>query len=180
MDICKNIEDYGDFKIIRNVISNDEIQRVINFWNSFNSFIDIDKNVWDTTSKSITRINAPNRVVDIVGIQKNDLPFLSDIFLKCFGCILTNFILEFPHYFTHYPLGGKHTRHIDFIPSSDTRWLVILMLNDDFEGGELIVNNKVVPKEKGMAILFDGSLFHEVTPVLSGERFVVAEVVGKN
>ena len=54
------------------------------------------------------------------------------------------------------------------------------MLNDDFEGGELIVNNKVVPKEKGMAILFDGSLFHEVTPVLSGERFVVAEVVGKN
>ena len=57
---------------------------------------------------------------------------------------------------------------------------MILILTDDFEGGELIVNNKVVPKEKGMAILFDGSLFHEVTPVLSGERFVVAEVVGKN
>ena len=176
MDICTNIEDFGDFKIIRNVISDDEIQSVINFWYSFNSFIDVDKNVWDTTSKLITRINAPNRVVDIVGIQKNDLPFLSDIFSKCFECILTDFILEFPHYFTHYPLGGKHTKHRDFIPSSDIRWIVILILNDDFEGGELIVNKKVVPKEKGMAIFFDGSIIHELTPVLFGERFVVAEV----
>jgi predicted 2-oxoglutarate/Fe(II)-dependent dioxygenase YbiX len=57
---------------------------------------------------------------------------------------------------------------------------MILILNDDFEGGELIVNEKVVPKEKGMAILFDGSIFHEVTPVLFGERFVVAECAGKN
>ena len=176
MDICTNIEDFGDFKIIRNVISDDEIQSVINFWYSFNSFIDVDKNVWDTTSKLITRINAPNRGVDIVGIQKNDLPFLSDIFSKCFECILTDFILEFPHYFTHYPLGGKHTKHRDFIPSSDIRWIVILILNDDFEGGELIVNKKVVPKEKGMAIFFDGSIIHELTPVLFGERFVVAEV----
>ena len=99
MDICKNIEDYGDFKIIRNVISNYEIQSVINFWNSFNSFIEIDKNGWDTTSKSITRINAPYRVVDIVGIQKNDLPFLSDIFLKCFGCILSDFFFRIPTLF---------------------------------------------------------------------------------
>ena len=42
MDICAKIEDFGDFKIIRNVISDNEIQSVINFWNSFNSFIDID------------------------------------------------------------------------------------------------------------------------------------------
>jgi len=180
MDICKNIEDYGDFKIIRNVISNDEIQSVLNFWNSFNSFIDIDKNVWDTTSKSITRINAPNRVVDIVGIKKNDLPFLSDIFSKCFGCILTNFILEFPHYFTHYPLGGKHTKHKDFIPSFNREWVMTLMLNDNFKGGELIINDVITPKEKGMAILYKGSLFHEVTPVLFGERFVVTECAGKN
>jgi hypothetical protein len=176
MDICTKIEDFGDFKIIRNVISDNEIQSVINFWNSFNSFIDIDKNVWDTTSTSITRINASNRVVDIVGIQKNDLPFLSDIFSKCFGCILTDFSLEFPHYFTHYSTGGKHSKHRDFNPSSDIRWIMILMLNDDFEGGKLIINEKVVPKEKGMAIFFDGSIFHELTPVLFGERFVVAEV----
>jgi hypothetical protein len=180
MDICAKIEDFGDFKIIRNVISDNEIQSVINFWNSFNSFIDIDINVWDTTSTSITRINASNRFVDIVGIQKNDLPFLSDIFSKCFGCILTDFNLEFPHYFTHYPIGGKHSKHRDFIPSFNIKWIMILMLNDDFEGGELIVNEKVVPKEKGMAILFDGSIFHEVTPVLFGERFVVAECAGKN
>jgi predicted 2-oxoglutarate/Fe(II)-dependent dioxygenase YbiX len=57
---------------------------------------------------------------------------------------------------------------------------MILILNDDFEGGELIVNEKVLPKEKGMGILFDGSIIHEVTPVLFGERFVVAECASKN
>jgi hypothetical protein len=180
MDICTKIEDFGDFKIIRNAISDNEIQSLINFWNSFNSFIDIDKNGWDTTSTSITRINTSNRVVDIVGIQKNDLPFLSDILFNCFSCVLSDFNLEFPHYFTHYPIGGKHTKHKDFLPSFNREWVMTLMLNDNFEGGELIINEKVTPKQKGMAILFDGGLFHEVTPVLFGERFVVTECAGKN
>jgi hypothetical protein len=31
-----------------------------------------------------------------------------------------------------------------------------------------------------MGIIFDGSIIHEVTPVLFGERFVVAECASKN
>jgi predicted 2-oxoglutarate/Fe(II)-dependent dioxygenase YbiX len=53
------------------------------------------------------------------------------------------------------------------------------MLNDDFEGGDLIINQNITPKEKGIAILYNGGLFHEVTPVLFGERFVVTECAGK-
>ena len=179
MDLCEKLEDFGDFKIIRNVISDEEIQSLMNFWNSIPSFVEIDVNRWDTTSTSITKINANNRYVNIVGIQKDYLPFVSNIFTECFSCVISEFDLEFPHYFTHYPLGGKHSKHRDFIASFNREWVMTLMLNDDFDGGELIINHKIAPKEKGIAILYNGGLFHEVTPVLFGERFVVTECAGK-
>ena len=92
---------------------------------------------------------------------------------------MEDFEIEFPHYFTHYPLGGKHTLHKDFLPTFNRQWVITLLLNDNFEGGELIINGNVTPKEKWSAILYRGDLFHEVTPVSFGERFVVTECAGR-
>ena len=50
-----------------------------------------------------------------------------------------------------------------------------LILNDSFEGGDLIINGKIAPKEKGIAILFKADVFHQVTPISFGERFVVTD-----
>ena len=179
MDLCEKMEDFGDFKVIRNVISDEEIQSLMNFWNSFDSFIDVDKNLWNNKLPSITRIRASNRIVDIVGIQKNDLPFVTNIFTECFSCVISEFVLEFPHYFARYPLSGKHTKHKDFNPSFPREWLMSLILNDNFESGDLIINGKIAPKEKGIAILFKSDLFHEVTPTSFVERFVVTECADK-
>ena len=182
MDLCERLEDFGDFKVIRNVISDEEIQSLMNFWNSIPSFVEIDVNRWDTTSTSITKINANNRYVNIVGIQKDYLPFVSNIFTECFSCVISEFDLEFPHYFTHYPLGGKHSKHRDFIRSFNREWVMTLMLNDDFDGGEteFTVLGDVIKPKKGSVLLFSNivnselSLFsmHAGLPVRAGSKYI--------
>ena len=179
MSLCERLEDYGDYKVLRNVITESEIEKLMKFWYNQNSFVNVQLNKWDTSSKSVTKINASNRIVDIIGIQKDELPEITEIFQSCFGCVMEDFEIEFPHYFTHYPLGGKHTLHKDFLPTFNRQWVITLLLNDNFEGGELIINGNVTPKEKWSAILYRGDLFHEVTPVSFGERFVVTECAGR-
>jgi len=41
---------------------------------------------------------------------------------------------------------------------------------DDYEGGELIINNKLIGKTQGNVIVFPSFLEHEVQPVLKGNR----------
>ena len=87
-------------------------------------------------------------MVEIVGIQKGTFPFLSKILENCFSRVIEDFEMEYPHYFTYYPLGGKHTRHTDSSLGFNRDWIITLYLNDDFEGGELVINNQVSPKKK--------------------------------
>jgi len=52
-----------------------------------------------------------------------------------------------------------------------------LLLNDDFEGGEFVINSgeeknlTTVPLKKGSAIVFPSFLIHKVTPVTKGNRY---------
>ena len=71
MSLCERLEDYGDYKVLRNVITESEIEKLMKFWYNQNSFVHVQLNKWDTSSKSVTKINASNRIVDIIGIQKD-------------------------------------------------------------------------------------------------------------
>ena len=173
------MEDFGDFKIIRDVLTISQINLLLEYWNSIECDIHTNVNLWDTSSTTKTKITSSNRNVEIIGIPINKLGFLTDTLLKCFSEVTSDFKLEGPHYFTYYPLGGKHTPHTDGISRFNREWVITLMLNDNFEGGELVINGKVTPKEKGMAILYNGNTLHEVKPVTSGERFVITECAGK-
>lgn len=69
---------------------------------------------------------------------------------------------------------GKHRDTID--PYRHRRYAMTLALNDDYEGGGICFpeySTSVVPLEKYSAVIFPGSLFHEVKPIESGKRYVV-------
>jgi predicted 2-oxoglutarate/Fe(II)-dependent dioxygenase YbiX len=50
---------------------------------------------------------------------------------------------------------------------------VLLYLNEDFTGGETVVENEVVIPETGMLLLFRHPLVHESKPLLSGRKYVL-------
>jgi predicted 2-oxoglutarate/Fe(II)-dependent dioxygenase YbiX len=180
MNFCSNINQFDKFYVIDGVIDDKQIEVLMDYWYKTPIGVYTDKNNWNTTSTTKTKIDATNRVVEIIGIQKYHFEFLSNILTDCFECVIKEFSLEYPHYFTYYPMGGKHSKHRDFIRQFNREWVITLMLNDNFEGGDLVIDGQITPKKKGSVIIYDGSLFHEVTSVVSGERFVITECAGKN
>ena len=59
--------------------------------------------------------------------------------------------------------------HIDFDHHTFTS---ILYLNDDFEGGQTVVGDKIIKPEKGKIIFFNGNqIKHKVLPIESGTRY---------
>jgi hypothetical protein len=54
---------------------------------------------------------------------------------------------------------------------------VILMLNDDYEGGDLVFwDNEVIPKKQGNAVVFPSNFLfpHKVTEVTKGTRYSIS------
>jgi predicted 2-oxoglutarate/Fe(II)-dependent dioxygenase YbiX len=179
MNFCSRLKKFETFSIIENVVDENQIQIFMDYWVSKPVGVVTEFNKWDNSSPTKTKIIANNRVVEIIGIQKQEMKFLSDILYESFSCITENFDLEYPHYFTYYPLGGKHTPHRDFSKKVKREWVLTLLLNDNFEGGDLIVGGNYTPKKKGSIIIFDCNILHEVTPVQLGERFVITECAKK-
>lgn len=177
--MCNDIQHYNNFKVIRDVLTSEEIQILLDFWNKTEIGDFNQKNIWDVNSPKKTKIVASNRNVEIIGIPSNKFGFLTQKIQSCFFCVIENHSLELPHYFTFYPTGGKHTLHSDFIKTFQRDWVLSLVLNDDYEGGELVINGETVPHEKNIAILYSGALKHEVKSVTFGSRFVITECATK-
>jgi|TARA_B110000977_G_C10777652_1_gene377276 predicted 2-oxoglutarate/Fe(II)-dependent dioxygenase YbiX len=115
------------------------------------------------------------------------------IFEKLFGVAMDastrakwNFeaeVLE-PLQYTHYGVGDKYDWHVDQIIDDEDnencrKLSFTLLLNDDFEGGNLDIECgspgnpervKTIELQKGDIVFFPSYLWHRVTPVTSGER----------
>ena len=72
--------------------------------------------------------------------------------------------------------------HIDQGPSTNRHLSALLMINEDYVGGELVLTdpqkNKdfiVIKPQAGRVIIFPSNFMfpHKVNPVLSGERFTI-------
>lgn len=73
-----------------------------------------------------------------------------------------------------YDEGHFFKRHIDRTsPDGKRRKNLIIQLSDEdeYEGGELIVDQTTVSKKLGTTVLFDCSTYHEVKLLKSGTRF---------
>lgn len=87
-----------------------------------------------------------------------------------------------PLQFTKYDVGERYDWHIDMIwDEPDSRKISFsLLLNDDFEGGDLEFEIgspgteeriTTVKMRKGDIVFFPSYLWHRVTPVTKGERY---------
>ena len=73
--------------------------------------------------------------------------------------------------------SGKFGKHRDTIaPHLHRRYAITLVLNDDYEGGGIAFpeyNSDVLSIPKYGAVVFPGSLFHQVNNISSGSRYVI-------
>lgn len=173
----------NDFITINNVFTNDEIDILMDYWYQIEIKHHIETNLWNTLSEFKTKIQCPSRNVEIVGIPLDTIPFLTKKINQSFSNVLSgDFGLEGPHYFTKYPTGGFHSEHKDFgvINGVSRNKVVTIQLTDgdSYIGGDLIINGKVVTRNKGSVIIYNGSDKHEVTPVTDGVRFSITECAG--
>lgn len=58
-------------------------------------------------------------------------------------------------------------------PSERSFYTVLIYLNEDFKGGETIVENTSVRPQTGMALVFLHPLLHEGSPLLQGRKYVL-------
>lgn len=71
---------------------------------------------------------------------------------------------------TEYKDGRWLRRHIDGARNKTS----IILLSNDFVGGDTYINDKVINLEKGDGVLFDGGRqYHEVKPVTEGTRYAL-------
>ena len=174
----------NNFFVIDNVLSDNDINKLFTYWDSIKDIIKIKNNNWDIVNPVITDIDTKFRKVRITNIQPE---YFSDISNKikstCEYQLQVNCELEFPHYLTEYTIGSFHRTHIDNAHGYVNRDYVIgiqLSNPNSYSGGDLIVNGVNVPRTQGSLILYNGSLPHEVTPVLSGVRYSLTECISIN
>lgn len=77
--------------------------------------------------------------------------------------------------YTQYPEGGYYDWHTDIGggPSEDRKLSLVLLLNDDYEGGELqfFPARFDIPKKQGTLAVFPSFMTHRVAKVLKGTRY---------
>ena len=68
-----------------------------------------------------------------------------------------------------WPTGEDQGEHIDFDYHTYTS---VLYLNDNYEGGQTVVGDKIIQPKKGKIIFFNGNTIkHKVLPIKSGTRY---------
>lgn len=89
-----------------------------------------------------------------------------------------------------YNVGDSFSLHTDtglyYSSTEETRWTLLIYLNDDYTGGETVFYNddwthkKTVIPKTGKAILFDIDLWHKGNVLLSGTKYWIGcEIIGK-
>jgi len=69
-----------------------------------------------------------------------------------------------------WPTGSFMNEHYD----TGDQYGVLIYLNDNFEGGETIIDKKKIKPKKGCGVLFtNGKLLHSVCKIKKGTRYVL-------
>lgn len=73
--------------------------------------------------------------------------------------------------YINYKTGEEAKEHRDTNASYRT---IIILLNDNFEGGKFYLDGKHIDFKCGHILEFNGELLHKVTPIENGNREVIA------
>ena len=144
-----------DITIIENFLSDDECDFLIDFFKKASH-----KEVWESTS--------------ILWLKKQ--PFnlrLSYIRFKCTYRIKKKFKIRknYDHIVFWPPFSFKGL-HKDGRVAKDNHWTSVCYLNDNFEGGETIIEDKKIKPQKGTLVVFPSKkLLHGVSVVKKTPRY---------
>jgi len=145
-------------KIIKNFLPEKILNDLINYHkNNFNIKNNLSKKHRDT---------------EVIMCEKDPENF------KEMTTILNNFIKKINknyviNYFeiVRWPSGASQKEHFDF---EHHPYTTILYLNDDFEGGETVVEHKPIIPEKNKLIGFEGNkIIHKVNEIKKGSRYTL-------
>jgi hypothetical protein len=108
----------------------------------------------------------------------------------CYRLAIDKYREEFPHFnvqhltdfrISRYSKGGFMSKHVDNIHHSHgQQWgypqvTVLLFLNDDYKGGEIVISGRKFETKAGSAIVFPSNFMfpHEVLKVTEGTRYSI-------
>ena len=94
--------------------------------------------------------------------------------VKNFDIFIKEFNLNYEY--NHFAFGvRKHMSGTYFAPHQDEGYTQIMYLNDDYEGGEFILNdiNFILKPKKGDIVIFEGTMTHSISKILSGTRYAI-------
>ena len=84
-----------------------------------------------------------------------------------------NIILNYGQ-IVHWPEGSFMDRHYDGHVAKDNNFTAICYLNDNFKGGETVVEKTVIKPKQGLMILFSGDKkTHSVNKIKKGTRYTI-------
>lgn len=155
---------------------------IIDSWDKQISFLTprvggiLNKGVDESIRKCEARAIIPSQNLKLyIDVSSNILPVI-DATMDVFKCNIYR-TLEIQH--ATYSIGDFYRPHTDISSpmieeqrNSQRKISMVVMMSDpaDYSGGELIVNGKQIPNEKGTIVLFSPVLRHEVKKVTSGVR----------
>ena len=143
--------------------------------------IDSDNFTFPLLAKAIKKIKA--NYIDEYPRYKNFLNYSSGEFYEVFEDIGSKLLIQ------HYPENGFMKEHIDntsqrnYIRANKTinlehrhsQLTIIIMLNDDYDGGEFQVSNSFFSPSKGSSIIFPSNFMypHSVDKITKGTRWSI-------
>ena len=77
--------------------------------------------------------------------------------------------------FNRFQTGMSMRQHQDLM--APDLMVNITFINDDYEGGLLIVDGGVIPLSKGMTVSYPGTMWHQVTEVTNGVRYTMGQLI---
>ncbi len=121
-------------------------------------------------------IRKDNIFFDVLRVSfENTLKLYSSDFSNAHITNLTDFRIS------RYKEGGFMSKHVDNIHHSHGQQFgypqvtALLFINDDYEGGEFIISNKIFKTKKGSVLVFPSNFMypHEVLKVSKGTRYSI-------
>ena len=143
------------------LFSNDECDKILSF---ANGFVDLE-NYGFKLAIPEKRNSKYSEVVNIEDLEKLILPKLKEIGILS---------IKSGSMFIEYNEGDFFEKHIDNSYKSNRVCTVVIQLSneDDYEGGDLIVEGIRCSRKRGTMIVFSGNDLHEVEKITKGTRRV--------
>ena len=162
MDYKKYNIELSDINIIKSIYRNGKENSGDSKDNQF------DKRI-DKETYRIDLVNAETFFCDLYNTE------LMDIIKKYIKLDNTEYITNV-HYI-NYGIGKEAKPHVDTGSSIRT---YIIMLSDNFEGGDFYLDNQLIPINLGEMIEFNADMVHSVSKVTNGNREVLVAWVKKS